>query len=63
MVVVRDVRVLSRVSVRATSADLRVVVSVVSWSIKAKARVKEASIWDLSISSWGGVGGVIRGRM
>ena len=33
----------------------------VSWSIKSKARAKEASREDLSCSSWGGVGGEISG--
>lgn len=36
--------------------------SVVSWSMRAKARVKEASMEALSVASWGGVGGEMRGR-
>ena len=35
--------------------------SAVSWSMRAKARLKEASMEALSASSWGGVGGDIRG--
>lgn len=53
----------SRRSFRDSSDALMVAVSVASWSIKAKARVKDSSMADLSCSSWGGVGGAIKGAM
>lgn len=51
----------SRRSVRASSEILRVSVSLESWSRRAKAFSKEASISALSCSIWGGVGGAIKG--
>lgn len=55
-------KVVSSFCVRWVSFSFRSAVSVVSWSIKAKARLKEASMEALSASSWGGVGGEISGR-
>ena len=55
-------RVVSSFSVLAVSDSLMAAVSVVSWSIRAKARLKDSSMEALSASSWGGVGGEIRGR-
>lgn len=56
-------RVVSSFSARAVSASLMAAVSVVSWSMRVKARAKEASMEALSAESWGGVGGEMRGRM
>lgn len=56
-------RVVSSFSARVASAVRREAVSVDNWSIRAKARAKEASMEALSDSSWGGVGGEMRGRM
>ncbi len=54
--------VVSSFCVRWVSFSLRSAVSVASWSMRAKARLKDASMEALSASSWGGVGGEIRGR-
>jgi len=55
--------VVSNFSVRALSASLMAAVSVVSVSMRVKARAKQASMEALSAESWGGVGGEMRGRM
>lgn len=48
---------------RDSSDDFSVAVSLASVSIRAKARVKEASMEALSAVSWGGVGGAMSGAM
>ena len=53
----------SSFSERCASESLRVWVSVWSWSRSEKARANEASMAALSVSSCGGVGGEMRGRM
>lgn len=58
-----SLRVVSSFCVRCVSWSLREAVSVVSWSMRAKAREKEASMEALSAVSCGGGGGDIRGRM
>lgn len=55
--------VVSSFSARAVSAERMAAVSAESWSIRAKAREKEASMEALSDSSWDGVGGEMMGRM
>ena len=50
-------------SVRASSADFKVAVSVESCSIRANARLNCSSMCSLSCSNWGGVGGAIKGEM
>ena len=59
----RSVSAVSRRSVRACSAALSAAVSVVSVSRRSKARVKEASMADLSDSKAGGLGGAMCGRI
>lgn len=54
-------RAVSRRSVRDSSAAFRAAVSVETCSIKAKARLNCSSMFSLSCSSCGGVGGAIRG--
>ena len=58
-----DERVVSSFSVRAVSDSLMAAVSEVNWSMRVKARAKEASTEALSASNCGGVGGEMRGRM
>lgn len=55
--------VTSNFSVRASSAVFKAAVSVETCSIKAKARENCSSIFCLSCSNCGGVGGAIRGEM
>lgn len=57
MTVSMSLRVLSRRRVRSVSAVLSSAVSVASWSMRAKAREKEASMEALSEASCGGLGG------
>lgn len=60
---VMEERVVSSFSAREVSAARTAAVSVDNWSIRAKARVKEASMEALSDSICGGVGGDIKGRI
>lgn len=61
MAVSTSVNAVSSRSVRACSDTLRASVSFESCSRRANAFSKDSSIACLSCSSWGGVGGAIRG--